>query len=206
MNNILAFIKRQLCKVILYAFRMFPIDKQKYVFSSYFSTKYNDNPRAIFEAMRSMHPEKKYIWLLRDTSINIDDAIVINANSLKALYHLATAKCWIDNCRKRSWVVKRSQQKYVQTWHGGIALKRVEADVEDKLPHLYVKAAKRDSKMADVFLSGSKWQTESIKRSYWYDGTVLEFGLPRSDVFFNNKAITNINNTYQLKSDIRVLM
>ena len=170
---------------IIYSFmKILPIDNSKIVFSSYFSTKYNDNPRAIFERILKDHPEYHYYWLMRDTKVLIPGATVIKAGSLSGLYHLATAKCWVDNSRKRAWVSKRKQQFYVQTWHAGIAFKRVEKDVEEHLPKLYVKAAKNDSKMADVFISGSKWQTESYKKSFWYNGEVFESGLPRSDIFF----------------------
>ena len=180
-------IRRCGSSLAMVLFRAVPVDQKKVVFSSYFGTALNDNPWAIFEEMRAQHPEYRYVWLLRKPTA-VKGASAVRPGTMKGLYHLATAKCWVDNSRKRSWVRKRRSQFYVQTWHGNIAFKRVEKDVADKLPALYVKAAKNDSKMADVFISGSRWLTESYRRSYWYDGFILESGLPRSDVFYKDPA------------------
>ena len=69
-------------------------------------------------------------------------------------------------------------------WHGGVALKRIEADVKDQLSFSYVQKAKLDSKNCDLMISGSRIQTELIKRAYWYNGEILEKGTPRNDIFF----------------------
>lgn len=208
MKQLIDLMRRIISKAFLIMFRVFPIDNKKVVFSSYFGTKFNDSPRAIFEAMRELAPDFQFIWLLRDDSVKVEGAEVIRPTKIKALYHLATAKIWIDSSRKRIWVVKRKKQYYVQTWHGGIAFKRVEADVSDNLPDLYVKAAKQDSKMADLFISGSKWQTRSYRNSYWYDGEILEKGLPRSDVFYkqNDDIKRTIYQHYQLKPEIKLVL
>lgn len=201
-------MRRVISKTFLLIFRVCPINSKKVVFSSYFSTKFNDSPRAIFEAMRRLAPDYEFIWLMRDDSVIIEGAEVIKPTKIKALYHLATAKIWVDSSRKRSWVVKRKGQYYVQTWHGGIAFKRVEADVQENLPDLYVKAAKQDSKMADLFISGSKWQTESYRKSYWYDGDILEKGLPRSDIFYKltDSIKKSVYDHYQLSSDTHLVL
>ncbi|HEM3690248.1 TPA: CDP-glycerol glycerophosphotransferase family protein [Streptococcus suis] len=208
MKQIIDLVRRFISKTFLIMFRVFPVNDKKVVFSSYFSTKFNDSPRAIFESMRVFAPDFQFIWLMRDDSIQIEGATVLKPTKLKALFHLATAKIWVDSSRKRSWVVKRKNQYYVQTWHGGIAFKRVEADVADKLPDLYVKSAKQDSKMADLFISGSKWQTQSYRKSYWYDGEILEKGIPRSDIFY--KSNDNLKNLvyqhYQLKADTKLVL
>lgn len=207
-KQFIEWIRRTISKTFLIIFRVFPINNKKVIFSSYFSTMYNDSPRAIFETMKEDAPDFQYIWLLRGDSIKIEGAEVIKPTKIKALFHLATARIWVDSSRKRSWVVKRKKQYYVQTWHGGIGFKRVEADVQDNLPDLYVKAAKKDSKMANLFISGSKWQTESYQRSYWYDGKILEKGLPRSDIFYkkNDTLINSVYQHYNLPPEIKLVI
>ena len=186
MSTIKNKLKALACTAGLYACRIFPINPQKIVFGSFFYSAYSDNPRALFEKMRELHPEYQYVWLIRNYNQNIEGARVVKADSIVALFHLATAACWIDNSRKRGWHRKRKKQYYVQTWHGSIAGKHVEGEVEDILPEHYVKAAKRDSKMADLFLSGCGWETKSIRKYFWYEGEIGEFGLPRSDIFFQD--------------------
>lgn len=207
MKQYIQTFRRFVSTLLLYLFRVFPINNKKIVFSSYFSTKVSDNPKAIFEAMLKIHPDYEYIWLLKSDT-QVAGAEVVNAGSIKGLFHLATAKCWVDNSRKRSWVRKRKKQFYVQTWHGNIAFKKVEADVADKLPELYIKAAKNDSKMTDVFISGSKWLTNSYRKSFWYDGYILESGLPRSDIFYqDSKNVCNlVKKLFNDKYDVHYIL
>lgn len=62
-------------------------------------------------------------------------------------------------------------------------LKKCEKDVEAKLSKSYVYNAKRDSKMADLFISSAKFLTDLYRRAFWYDGEILEVGFPRNDIF-----------------------
>ena len=180
-------IKKYIKKMFMVICRCFPINPKKVVFSSYFGEKYNDNPRAIFLEMKKRHPNWNYIWLLDNPKIRINNATVVIPNSFSAIFHLATSKVWIDNCRKEWWISKRKKQYYVQTWHGNVAIKKVEKDVENNLSKDYIKNAKNDSKMANLFLSGTKWRTKNYRDSFWYDGEILELGYPYSDVLYKNK-------------------
>ena len=179
--------KYVLAKRFMELCRIFPIQK-KAVFQSFFGKYYNCSPRAIYEAMRRQMPDCKYIWLMNDDSTPIEGAKVVRRDSWSALYHLATAALWVDNMRKPVWTAKRKgEQFYVQTCHAAsTALKKVEADAEDRLNRGYVASAKHDSSCIDLILSASKWRSNLIRRAYWYDGEILECGLPRSDVFFRD--------------------
>lgn len=164
---------------------IFPIQK-KAVFISYYGKFNNCNPWAIYEEMRKQMPNYRYIWLLQDRTKVIDGAETVKSNSLKAIYHLATAALWVDNARKPSWTVKRKGQYYVQTWHGYLALKKIEKDAEEKLSSAYIEKATNDSKCADLFLSGCKWCSKNYREAFWWDKKILEYGLPRSDVFYQD--------------------
>jgi CDP-glycerol glycerophosphotransferase len=72
-------------------------------------------------------------------------------------------------------------------WHGGVALKQIEKDVESKLGFSYVRKAKVDSKICDLMISGCRMHTELINNKFWYKGEVLEEGLPRNDIFFHKE-------------------
>jgi CDP-glycerol glycerophosphotransferase len=73
-------------------------------------------------------------------------------------------------------------------WHGGIPLKQIEKDVEDRLGFSYTRKAKADSKACDLMITGSRFQANLIREKFWYDGEILESGIPRYDIFFNRKA------------------
>lgn len=164
-------------------FGILPLQK-KVVFASYVGKYFSDSPLAIFEEMRGRDLGYRYVWLSEKPQKEIEGGDVVDIFSWRACYHLATARVWVDNVRKREWIRKRKNQIYVQTWHSGITNKRGEGDESDRLPQSYIQRAKRDSQMADLFVSCSKWQTEHYRRAFWYDGEILECGLPRSDVFY----------------------
>ena len=175
-------------RAFMYICRLFPINQKKAVFSSYGGTSFDDNPKAIYMEMVKQRPDWKYIWLMPDNKIRFRHAEVAKRGSLLALYHLSTARLWVDNCRKESQIVKRKGQYYVQTWHAGVALKKVEKDTEETLCAEYIAKCKNDSKMADLFTAGCRWCAENFKNAFWYDGEILQIGLPRSDIFYKSPA------------------
>lgn len=170
-------------------FRLLPIQKNKIVCSNFRGKGYGDNPKCIAEIFNEKGTFQ-LIWIVKKKEKDkfFDKVKMIKKYSLSELYHLSTAGIWIDNCRKDFWIRKRKDQYYVQTWHANIMGKRVEADAEDKLEKSYVKNAKHDSQMADLFLSGSAWLSERYREAFWYDGEILEYGLPRSDIFYQKEA------------------
>lgn len=163
---------------------LFPL-QDKIVFSSYDGSYFNDNPAAVYKALLEKNSNLKYVWLMKDAHYTIEGASVVKVTSFRAIYELATAKCWVDNKRKQYWLRKRKGQYYVQLWHGGIALKKVEKDAAVvELGDNYVTGAINDSEMADLFVSGSRWRSNNFRNSFWYNGDILECGSPKSDIFF----------------------
>ena len=167
-----------------------PVKKGRVVCWAYDFKQYSCNPRYLTEYLLEHNPEFEVYWVFRhslDVS-GIDERIkVIRRRTWKYLIAMNTAEFLISNVRADSWKLywrKRAKQKYLMVWHGGVALKRIEADAEQQLSYSYVKKAKLDSQNCDLMISGSRIQTELTKRSYWYDGEVLEKGTPRNDIFF----------------------
>lgn len=166
-------------------FACFPIKKGKIVVSSYYGRGYGDNPKYIVEELLKQCPDCSIIWLVKDEKTNdlperVKKCLI---TSPLAIYHLATAKVWIDNCRK-SFMFKKKRQVYIQTWHG-FALKRIERDVSEHLSPQYVKQAIKDSKHIDYIVSCSDFMTNIYKKSFWYDGEVVQAGAPRNDIIIN---------------------
>lgn len=194
-KKILKFIIKLRMGNYFYFYWLFPIKKNKIVFSNYYGKGYGDNGKYICKEIIKNKYDYDLIWL---TDKNIIDKAnfpnqvrPVKYKSLKGLYELATAGIWVDNCRKMFYPPKRSNQHYIQTWHGGIALKQIEKDVENKLTQGYIISAKEDSKIADTFISNSEFCTNMYRNSFWYDGLIKELGSPRCDVLL--KETENIN-------------
>lgn len=158
--------------------------QEKVVFSSFDGKIYGDNPQVIYEDMKKRYPNIKYIWMMRNPRYSIPGAVVVKPHTFKAIYHFATARLWISNSRLRLWMVKRKKQFYVQTWHGDACLKKIEKDAAIVLGKDYVEEAIHDSQIADLMISGSKFRTQNYRDAFWYDGEILELGMPKTDVFY----------------------
>lgn len=177
-----------------YAIRLFTKVKPKRVMCWAYSFKqYGCNPRYLTEYLLQHHPDMEIWWAFRkgvDTSA-VDPRIkVVRFRTWQYYKLLATAEFLLTNARTDPYRIywhKRKGQKYLMLWHAGVALKRIERDAEAQLSYSYLCRAKNDSKVCDLMISGSAMHTELIHRAFWYDGEVLECGIPRNDVFFSKK-------------------
>ena len=160
--------------------------------------------------LRKKAPEIKIYWAANSIALaDLPDGIrFVKYKSVKYIYHMTTARVWVDNIRK-PFFIKKKGQFYLQTWHGGLGLKKVENDALDKLNKNYIKWAKRDAKATDLMLSSSKTLTEIFRNSFWYPkGEIIEKGLPRNDMFFkfNERQKNQIKNRLGIKYNNKILL
>lgn len=164
------------------ALSFLPKDRNKAVCQSFYGRGYSDSPKAVAEELLARG--WKVCWTVKGEAEAASlpaGVIPLRAESPRAIFHQCTAGVWVDNSRKWAYTQKRGATCYVQTWHG-FPLKRIEGDAADALPPDYLRAARKDSQMADLFLSNSRFLTEIYRRGFWYDGPVLEEGFPRNDL------------------------
>ena len=175
-----------------------PVRKGTVMCWSYDFKQYSCNPRYLTEYLLENNPELKIYWVFRSENppAEVDSRIrCLKFHSWEYLIVANTAEFLITNCRTdayRFYWKKRPQQKYMMLWHGGVALKKIEKDAESKLSFTYLTKAKMDSKMCDLMISGCKAQTKLLQEKFWYDGEILESGIPRNDMLFateNHPAI-----------------
>ncbi len=172
----------------LYSLRK--IQKNKIVVVSYYGADYGDNGKYIVEELRKRGRDLDIVWLLKKELLgrhHLPQGVrAVEYRSPRSIYELQTAGVWIDNSRK-IYGRKRKGQLYIQTWHGDIGNKRIEQDVEKALSPYYVKNARKDSRMADLMISGNAWFTGKLQTIFWYDGEVLPCGYPRRDILYREQ-------------------
>lgn len=101
------------------------------------------------------------------------------------IYEMATAKIWVDSHTKPIWIKKRKKQLYIETWHGGLGMKKIEGDAGERFTNNIIKNIKHNSNIANLFISNSTHLTNIYKRAFWYEGPILELGFPKNDIFMH---------------------
>lgn len=194
----------------LYIFRIFKIKKNRILCVNFSGKGYGDNPKFIVEEL--LKSEKKYeiIWVVENKNEIFPKSLnVVKIYSFKYFYYLATSKIWINNSRFPLFVKKRKKQFYIQTWHGGVGLKKCEYDAIDNLSEYYKKVMKNDNKMIDLMISNSDFNSNILFRGAMrYKGKILKIGSPRNDILINNpkSLVLEVKNQYKIQTKSKILL
>lgn len=186
--ELLKFLRYLFIVTLFHIFHLFPIHKTRVVICNVWG--FGDNAKYIAEELvkrKKTHRNLDIIFIANhpESAYAPEGITVLKTNTPKAVYVLATARIWVDNNRKENYIRKRKGQYYIQTWHGGISLKKIEKDFESRLGPKYTANARRDSAMTDLYVSNSSFCTDMYRRSFWYKGEILECGSPRNDILLN---------------------
>lgn len=183
---------------------------------AYTFKQYSCNPRYLSEYLLDNNPEFEIFWVFRrKVDISVVDKRIrcVRYLSLRYFMLVNTAEFMITNARTdpyRMYWTKRPGQKYLMLWHGGVALKKIEKDAEDKLKYSYLKKARIDSRVCDLMISGCSFQTRLLKESFWYSGEILEKGIPRCDIFFDRKRHEEfsrmVRKTYSIPAENKIVL
>lgn len=165
---------------------VFGVDQRKVVFASFNGRLYNENPRFVCEALRSLNPDAKLVFRLNRAGMKQegipDDIIKVAQPSLKALYHTATARVIVENTTLLPYMPKFKNQKYVQLWHGDRGMKKTLAYLSDDALIRHP-----DWKLIDLAVTGSEYGTTvNMRNAFGYKGEVMEVGYPRNDILLAN--------------------
>ena len=179
---------RLLMKICWNLFIHFPLDRKKIVFSNFNGGGFGDNPSFIAREFLRRKAGWKLYWTAADDYDLPEGIRPVRPNTVAFAWHMATAGTWVDDTRKLYYFKKRPEQFYIQTWHGGLGLKKVEKDCESALSPEYVAYAKIDSQNMDLLLACCRWESESYREAFWYDGPILEKGIPKNDIYFEDPA------------------
>lgn len=172
--------------LILFAFscfRVFPIKTNRVVLCNVWG--FGDNSKYVALELLKNKRNLELIYLTkRPKAKGLPKGICfLKVNSIAAIFALATAQVWVDCNRKEPYIRKRKKQYYIQTWHGSLALKKIEGDYANHLSGSYVKNAKKDSAMTNLYISNGAYCSAMYRRAFWYPGEILECGSPRLDAF-----------------------
>lgn len=183
-------IGARLVVALFYLLRLFPVQKNKVIASEYNGRRCGDNLRFIMEELHRLRPDADIVWIQhKHFSYDLPSWMrSVRWHSFRHIYECATAKVWTNNSMELDCFVKRRNQLYVETWHGGLGIKRILSDVpeemtvEGEVKHPLKNAAD----LADVYISNSDHLSVIYRRAFRFHGPIWKCGYPKNDMLVRN--------------------
>jgi CDP-glycerol glycerophosphotransferase len=166
--------------------RVVPIDRKMILFESGIGKQYADSPRYIYEEIVKRKLPFKKVWVYnKSIPVKDEDTIQIKRLTPKYFYYLAKSGYWINNQNFPTYIKKRKDTTYIQTWHG-TPLKKMLFDIENIHGRSddYLERVHGATKQWDYLVSPSPYATKAFKSAFKYRGNMLEAGYPRNDLFY----------------------
>ncbi len=188
---------------------LLPVKKKKIVFSNFNGGGFGDNTRYIAEECIRQKIPYELFWVCERQGCTFPpELMIIKPNTLRFVYHMSTAGFWVDNTRKLYYFKKKRSQVYIHTWHAGPGMKRIERDAGTGLSEAYIAYAKRDSEHIDLLLSNCHFWTQCFRSCFWYNGPILEKGLPKNDLYFRDMQPirAKIRQFYGLSEEVNLVL
>ena len=225
--RLLQIVKKWVGRVIriLYrwTYKMVKVDPKLVIFIAFHGRGYSDNPRAIYEAMRQdpRFEGYRFIWFIKkhkQKQITIPGAEVKEYFSFSYFYYMSKAKYWIINCKMPTYIAKKEEQIYLQTWHG-TPLKRLAHDIESAEDMTFYRSAVSFAQMTQSYdidvarynymISPNRFCTEVFQSAFRIQRErLIETGYPRNDFICNTtkEEIVRLKEKYQLPKDKKVVL
>ncbi len=173
--------------------RFCPVVPGRVVFAS-FSGGCSCNPRAVARELAKRRPDVEIVWLLDPLAFKArggraDTGRAVLKSTWAEYKMIATAAVLVENAQLfvgASKPVKRTDQLYINTWHGSLGIKRLETARRSIRA-----AASRRSQRIDLLLTNSTFEEEIFRASLFPETPFARVGHPRNDVFFRPEAERN---------------
>lgn len=198
------------CRVILKIFYVLPIKNNRIYLSSNLGQSISCNPFYIYRYLKSHYPNKfEYIW--EYTGETSDKEIFsVKPGTLRSIYYLLTSSVIISNDGLGSYIPKRSNQMFINTWHGGGAYKKSGVDFITDQHKVDLIINRICGEQTDVFLSGCHKFTEVMHGAKLVpQDRFLECGMPRNDLLMtgmDGEIVKKIKNRYGVQEKCRIIL
>ena len=176
-------------------------------FSSYDGTLYNDNPRAVAEALHELRPTARIVFRLdaKGRAMSLPGWVKpVPRLSPSTLCAMATSRVIVTNTGMKRWMWKFDDQFYIQTWHGDRGFKRVWLDREPDNRYHRLECAR-----IDLAISGSDFGSRVFESAMAVPPErILACGCPRNDLLLKDppEVAGRVRAALGIPRDVRVLM
>ncbi len=176
----------------------FKIQSNKIVVNNFSGNGYGCNPKYIIEEILRRNLPYEIFWMCKEENLKDvsfpKEVKKIKNNGKKCIEDFSSAKLIISNvhCNKyisKGWI-KKENQKYIQTWHGSLGIKKIDYSVENANNKFFSNAwhslTNLDLGYTDYLISNSNFEENVFKNGLDWFEDFCKFGHPRNDIFFWN--------------------
>jgi CDP-glycerol glycerophosphotransferase len=188
-----------------------PIRRKRVVFESHMGKQFSDNPKYIYEELRSRKLGYEAIWAYAVSPAGFPEhARLVKRGSWAYFHALATARFWVDNQGFPHDLRKRSETTYIQTWHGS-AFKRMgfhEATIKQATFDRQQRLQEAIDRF-DKFLIRSDHDAQTLAKGMRVHGELMPVGYPRNDALVTGgkpKELAALRKRLGLKDDRKVVL
>lgn len=185
-------------------------NKHLIVFSSFGGRKFDDSPKAIYEAMLCdrRFDQFNFVWaFMHPDDYTLPRGEKIRTDTFTYYKTLLKARCWITNSTmERGLDFKGKHTFYYNSWHG-TPIKRMGKDISKGNKSFSSK--RRSCCPYDVFLTQSQFDAEIFERSFCIPHHVIQtIGLPRNDelAHYNEEKVQQIKVQLNLPIDKKIIL
>ena len=195
-------LKKVITFCVRLAYRLFyhliPTQKQTVLFIAFHGRGCLDNPLALYEYMESQERFADYrlVWALKEPrAFSSPQTRSVKYLSLSYFFYLARSKYWISNCKLPSYILKKKDQIYLQTWHG-TPLKRLAHDIQISGDAKFYRSGLNAQEMQSTYdddvskytymIAPNSFCTQVFQSAFGIEKErLIETGYPRNDILTN---------------------
>ncbi len=197
-------------------------DSKTILFEAYMGRQYSCSPKAIYLEMLQDDTFKNYnfVWAFKNPDAfaflkKNKNTTLIKSGGKEYFKYFARAKFWIVNSRINEAIMKKSNQVYVQCWHG-TPLKKLGYDIDAKNGNAMnsvqdIRYKHRvDSKRYTYMVSPSHFCSEKFASAFNLENAdiIKEIGYPRNDYLYNHTEsdVQRIKAELAIPADKKVIL
>ncbi len=171
---------------------------------------YGGHGKYITEQLLKRDMNLDIIWIVKDLSLRHPKGVrlIYEKNWKKYIYEMETAQIWIYDIALPMYIRKRLGQIYIQTKHwSSITLKKFflddmsTTDTKDE-----IETIRYNGKIMDFIFTGSKFDEETCRSGFAFQGEFVRIGSARTDALFRQDNRKKVYEKYNLPGNIRCVL
>lgn len=195
LKKVITFCVRLAYRII---YHLIPTQKHTVLFIAFHGRGCLDNPLALYEYMDSQErfADYRFVWALKEPrTFDSPRTRSVKYLSLSYFFWLARSKYWISNCKLPSYILKKKDQVYLQTWHG-TPLKRLAHDIQISSDAKFYRSGLNAQEMQSTYdddvkkytymIAPNSFCTRVFQSAFGIEKErLIETGYPRNDILIN---------------------